>query len=310
MFRLDLFRNRSFAFANMAGLLGSLGRGGLMFMLILLLQGIWLPLHGYSYDSTPFWAGIYMLPLTAGIVIMGPLSGVLSDTYGPRWISTSGMIVVTISFLLFAALPINFNFWEFAFAEFLMGIGSGMFSTPNTASIMNSVPSEDRGVASGMISTLRNTAGTASMAIFFTIVIVGITQRFPDAMLSSLTSIGAINLAPILSNIPPTAALFSAFLGYNPVNAILTTIPPSIIAHIPSSTLTTLTGTIWFPSTLANAFLPSLQISFIIGAIISIIGALLSALRGERYIHEEKVIEVSSESEIESQELEIVEKSS
>ncbi|MGB7968132.1 MAG: MFS transporter [Methanobacterium sp.] len=310
MFRLDLFRNRSFAFANMAGLLGSLGRGGLMFMLILLLQGIWLPLHGYSYDSTPFWAGIYMLPLTAGIVIMGPLSGVLSDTYGPRWISTSGMIVVTISFLLFAALPINFNFWEFAFAEFLMGIGSGMFSTPNTASIMNSVPSEDRGVASGMISTLRNTAGTASMAIFFTIVIVGITQRFPDAMLSSLTSIGAINLAPILSNIPPTAALFSAFLGYNPVNAILTTIPPSIIAHIPSSTLTTLTGTIWFPSTLANAFLPSLQISFIIGAIISIIGALLSALRGERYIHEEKVIEVNSESEIESQELEIVEKSS
>lgn len=121
MFRLDLFRNRSFAFANMAGLLGSLGRGGLMFMLIMLLQGIWLPLHGYSYDSTPFWAGIYMLPLTAGIVIMGPLSGVLSDIYGPRWISTGGMIVVTISFILFAALPINFNFLEFAFAEFLMG---------------------------------------------------------------------------------------------------------------------------------------------------------------------------------------------
>jgi MFS family permease len=309
MFRLDLFRNRSFAFANMAGLLGSLGRGGLMFMLILLLQGIWLPLHGYSYDSTPFWAGIYMLPLTAGIVIMGPLSGVLSDTYGPRWISTGGMIVVTISFLLFAALPINFNFWEFAFAEFLMGIGSGMFSTPNTASIMNSVPSEDRGVASGMISTLRNTAGTASMAIFFTIVIVGITQRFPDAMLSSLTSIGAVNLAPILTNIPPTAALFSAFLGYNPVNAILTTLPSSIVAHIPGSTLNTLTGITWFPSTLAKAFLPSLQISFIIGAIISIIGAILSALRGERYIHENKVIIDKYESEIAPQELEIIEKS-
>jgi MFS family permease len=310
MFRLDLFRNRSFAFANIAGLLGSLGRGGLMFMLILLLQGIWLPLHGYSYDSTPFWAGIYMLPLTAGIVIMGPLSGVLSDTYGPRWISTGGMIVVTISFILFAALPINFNFWEFAFAEFLMGIGSGMFSTPNTASIMNSVPSEDRGVASGMISTLRNTAGTASMAIFFTIVIVGITQRFPDAMLSSLTSIGAVNLAPILTNIPPTAALFSAFLGYNPINAILTTLPPSIVAHIPGSTLNTLTGITWFPSTLANAFLPSLQTSFIIGAVISIIAAILSALRGERYIHEDKIIKDVQLSEIKSPELEIVEKSS
>ena len=310
MFRLDLFRIRSFAFANIAGLLGSLGRGGLMFMLILLLQGIWLPLHGYSYASTPFWAGIYMLPLTAGIVIMGPLSGVLSDTYGPRWISTGGMIIVTTSFIMFAALPINFNFGEFAFAEFLMGIGSGMFSTPNTASIMNSVPSEDRGVASGMISTLRNTAGTASMAIFFTIVIVGITQRFPDAILSSLTSIGAVNLAPVLSNIPPTAALFSAFLGYNPVNAILITLPPSIVAHIPNSILNTLTGITWFPSTLANAFLPSLQTSFIIGAIISAIGAILSALRGERYIHEDKINKDSSKSKIDPQELEIVEKSS
>ena len=310
MFRLDLFRIRSFAFANIAGLLGSLGRGGLMFMLILLLQGSWLPLHGYSYASTPFWAGIYMLPLTAGIVIMGPLSGVLSDTYGPRWISTGGMIIVTTSFIMFAALPINFNFGEFAFAEFLMGIGSGMFSTPNTASIMNSVPSEDRGVASGMISTLRNTAGTASMAIFFTIVIVGITQRFPDAMLSSLTSIGAVNLAPVLSNIPPTAALFSAFLGYNPVNAILITLPPSIVTHIPNSILNTLTGITWFPSTLANAFLPSLQTSFIIGAIISAIAAILSALRGERYIHEDKVNKDSSKSKIDPQELEIVEKSS
>ena len=309
MFRLDLFKNRSFAFANMAGLLGSLGRGGLMFMLILLLQGIWLPLHGYSYDSTPFWAGIYMLPLTAGIVIMGPLSGVLSDIYGPRWISTGGMIVVTVSFILFAALPINFNFFEFAFAEFLMGMGSGMFSTPNTASIMNSVPSEDRGVASGMISTLRNTAGTASMAIFFTIVIVGITQRFPEAMVSSLTSIGAVNLAPLLSNIPPTAALFSAFLGYNPVNTILTTLPPSVVAHIPNSTLNTLTGITWFPSTLANAFLPSLQTSFIIGAIISAIAAILSALRGERYIHKDKEDKKGINVLIKTQEHEIVEKS-
>ncbi len=291
MFRLDLFKNKSFAFANLAGLLGSLGRGGIMFMLILLLQGIWLPLHGYSYASTPFWAGIYMLPLTAGIVIMGPLAGVLSDTYGPRWIATGGMVIVTISFLIFAILPINFTFLEFAVAEFLMGIGSGMFGTPNTASIMNSVPPEDRGVASGMISTLRNTAQTASMAIFFTIVIIGITQRFPEAMTSSLASIGAVNLAPVLSNIPPTAALFSAFLGYNPVDAILPTLSTSVASHIPNSILNILTGITWFPSTLANAFLPSLQTSFIIGAILSAIGALLSALRGERYIHDEIIID-------------------
>ena len=302
MFRLNLFKNKSFAFANSAGLLGSLGRGGIMFMLILLLQGIWLPLHGYSYASTPFWAGIYMLPLTAGIVIMGPLAGVLSDTYGPRWIATGGMVIVTISFLIFAILPINFTFLEFAVAEFLMGIGSGMFGTPNTASIMNSVPPEDRGVASGMISTLRNTAQTASMAIFFTIVIIGITQRFPEAMTSSLANIGAVNLAPVLSNIPPTAALFSAFLGYNPVDAILPTLPTSVVSHIPNSILNILTGITWFPSTLANAFLPSLQTSFIIGAILSATGALLSALRGERYIHDEIIIDEETKINLESKE--------
>ncbi len=298
MFRLDLFKNKSFAYANMAGLLGSLGRGGMMFMLILLLQGIWLPLHGYSYSSTPFWAGIYMLPLTAGILIMGPISGILSDTYGPRWIATGGMVVVTLSFLLLAALPYNFSYLEFGLAVFMMGVGSGMFGSPNSASIMNSVPSEDRGVASGMMYTIMNTAFTASMAIFFTIVIVGITQRFPEAMTSSLASIGAVHLAPVLSKIPPTAALFSAFLGYNPVNAILSNLPSSFVALIPSSTLNTLTGTTWFPSTLANAFVPSLQTSFYIGALLSAMAAILSALRGEKYIHEHEELKTDSKADL------------
>ena len=302
MFRLDLFKNRSFTYANLAGLMGALGRGGMMFMLILLLQGIWLPLHGYSYESTPFWAGIYMLPLTVGIIIMGPLSGILSDKYGPRWIATGGMIIVTISFLLLAALPYNFNYIEFGLALLLMGIGGGMFGSPNSASIMNSVPPEDRGVASGMMYTIMNTAMTASMAIFFTIVIVGITQRFPDAMTSSLASIGAVNLAPVLSNIPPTAALFSAFLGYNPVDAILSSLPASFVAHIPQSTLTQLTGTTWFPQTLANAFIPSLRTSFYIGAILSAIGAILSALRGEKYIHEHEEIKIEPKTELKQQE--------
>ena len=295
MFRLDLFKNRMFAYSNLAGLLSSLSRGGMMFMLILLLQGIWLPLHGYSYQSTPFWAGIYMLPLTAGIIIMGPISGVLSDTYGPRWIATIGMIISTIAFLVLASLPYNFSYLEFGLAVFMMGIGSGMFGSPNSASIMNSVPSQDRGVASGMMYTIMNTSFTASMAIFFTIVIVGITQRFPDAMTSSLASIGAVKLAPILSSIPPTGALFSAFLGYNPVNAILGALPAPIVASIPSSTLSVLTGTTWFPSTLAIAFMPSLQIAFYIGATFCAIAAILSALRGQKYIHEHEILKTSSE---------------
>lgn len=289
MFRLDLFKIRMFSYANVASLLSALSRGGMMFMLILLLQGVWLPLHGYSYESTPFWAGVYMLPLTAGIAIMGPISGSLSDKYGPRWIATIGMVISAISFLILAVLPYNFSYWELGLTIFMMGIGGGMFGSPNTASIMNSVPPHERGVASGMMYTIVNTAFTASMAIFFTIVIVGITQQFPEAITASLTSIGVSQLAPSMSSIPPTGALFSAFLGYNPVEAMLSALPPALVATIPSSTLTTLTGTTWFPSTFAVAFMPSLQTSFFIGALLCAIAAVLSALRGERYIHEEEI---------------------
>lgn len=281
MFRLDLFRNRMFTYANTAGFLASINRGAVMFVLILLLQGIWLPLHGYSYESTPFWAGIYMIPLTLGIFIMGPVSGALSDKYGPSWIATTGMLITALAFVLLAIMPYNFNYIEFGSVLFLMGVGSGMFGSPNSSSIMNSVPPQNRGVASGMMQTLNNTAMTASMAIFFTILIVGITQRFPDAMASSLASIGASQLAPVFSNIPPTGALFAAFLGYNPVDALLTALPPQMVAQIPSTTISTLNGTTWFPTTFANAFLPSLKTSFLFGALLSVVAAILSAMRGE-----------------------------
>lgn len=290
MFQLDLFKIRMFSYANVASLLSALSRGGMMFMLILLLQGVWLPLHGYSYESTPFWAGVYMLPLTAGIAIMGPISGSLSDKYGPRWIATIGMVISALSFLVLALLPYNFSYWELGLTIFMMGVGSGMFGSPNTASIMNSVPPHERGVASGMMYTIVNTSFTASMAIFFTIVIMGITQQFPEAVTTSLNSVGASQLAPLMSSIPPTGALFSAFLGYNPVEAMLSALPPALLATIPSATLTTLTGTTWFPSTFAGAFMPSLQTSFYIGAVFCAIAAVLSALRGEKYIHEEEVL--------------------
>ncbi len=291
MFRLDLFKRRSFAFANMAGLLGSLAQAGMMFMIIILLQGIWLPLHGYSYSSTPFWAGIYMIPLTIGLIIMGPTAGILADKYGPRGIATLGLITATFAFLILAMLPYNFNYMELGVALLIMGAGMGMFGSPNAASIMNSVPARDRGVASGMMYTINNTAFTASMAIFFTIVIVGLTTRLPHAITTALNNVGATQLSPIISNIPPTAALFSAFLGYNPLNSIFAALPAPLIAFIPHSTFTTLTGTTWFPSTLAVAFMPALQTSFYIGAFLCGIAVILSALRGKNYIHEEEIIE-------------------
>jgi MFS family permease len=286
MFRLSLFKNRMFSFANIAGFLNAIARGGLMFMLIMLLQGIWLPLHGYSYESTPFWGGIFMLPLTVGFVIMGPLSGWLSDKYGSRLFATSGLLLITISFLILAMLPYDFDYPIFAFALLIMGLGNGMFGAPNIATIMNSAPQEERGVASGMRAMLQNSGMVASMAMFFTIVIVSLTRLFPQVLAASLTNVGASNLIGPMSVIPPTGALFAAFLGYNPVNTILAAVPQSVIASISPETIKTLTDTTWFPTTLAQAFMPSLRLSFYIGAILSIVATFLSALRGQTHANE------------------------
>lgn len=290
MFRFEFFKIRTFAYANLASFTAAIARGGIMFMLILLLQGIWLPLHGYRFEDTPLWAGIYMLPMTLGFIIMGPISGMLSDKYGPRWIATSGMVIVTLVFIGLALLPYNFDYWQLGILIFFMGIGNGMFSSPNSSSIMNSVPAQDRGVASGMMATLINSAATLSMAIFFTIVIVGIQGALPGAIHESFANLGSSpvvqNLADQLAGLPPTNALFSAFLGYNPMGSTLEVMDPNVVSAIPQSVVDTLKSTYWFPQTLQQAFMPALRASFIIGAVLSAIAALLSAMRGERYVHE------------------------
>lgn len=292
MFRLEFFKIRAFTFANLANFSAAISRGGVMFMLIMLLQGIWLPLHGYRFEDTPFWAGIYMLPMTLGFVIMGPIAGILSDKYGPRWIATIGMTIVCLVFLGLSMLPYNFDYWELGILIFLMGGGNGMFSSPNSSSIMNSVPPEDRGVASGMMFTLSNSASMLSMGVFFTIVIVGIQGALPGAIHESFASLGlqitpAIqHLEDYLANMPPTNALFSAFLGYNPMGSILSAMDSSIVSAIPQQIVTTLTSSYWFPQTLQLAFMPALRITFRVGALLTGIAAVLSAMRGQRYVHE------------------------
>jgi MFS family permease len=292
MFRLEFFKIRAFTFANLAGFSAAISRGGVMFMLIMLLQGIWLPLHGYRFEDTPFWAGIYMLPMTLGFVIMGPISGVLSDKYGPRWIATTGMTIVCLVFLGLSMLPDNFDYWELGILLFLMGSGNGMFSSPNSSSIMNSVPPQDRGVASGMMFTLSNSASMLSMGVFFTVVIVGIQGALPGAIHQSFASLLSSQITPAmqhladqLSNMPPTNALFSAFLGYNPMGSILSAVDPSIVSAIPKPIVTTLTSSYWFPQTLQLAFMPALRITFRIGAFLTGIAAVLSSMRGKRYVH-------------------------
>ncbi|MGH2877356.1 MAG: MFS transporter, partial [Solirubrobacteraceae bacterium] len=150
MFRLPLFRIRAFTAGSIANLLASLSRGGLMFMLILWLQGIWLPEHGYSFSETPLWAGIYMLPLSFGFLLAGPFAGKLADRFGARPFATGGMLGAAASFVLLNQLPVNFPFWEFALVIFLNGLAMGLFAAPNQTGIMNSLPPDQRGAGAGM----------------------------------------------------------------------------------------------------------------------------------------------------------------
>jgi MFS family permease len=290
MFHLGLFGNRMFSAANVAGVLSAVGRGGVQIMLIILLQGIWLPLHGVNYQDTPFWAGVYMIPMIAGFAIMGPVSGYLSDKYGARLFATLAMVITAGTFLALSLLPYNFDYLDFGIIILVMGMAGGLFAAPNIASIMNAVPPEHRGAASGMRATLQNTGQTISLAIFFTIIITGLSNGLPGALSSAMVSAGVPQLSSAFSSISPTSALFSAFLGYNPMQAILAAPQlASVVSQIPQATLTYLTGHIFFPTAIAPAFVSALDLSFYIGAALSVAAAFASLLRGEVFIHGEVV---------------------
>jgi MFS family permease len=284
MFRLDLFKIRMFATGNIAGFLSSLARGGLSFMLIIWLQGIWLPLHGYSFEDTPLWAGIYMLPLTVGFLLLGPLSGYLSDRYGARIFSTSGMLVTAIGFVGLVFLPTNFIYLPFAILILIIGMGMGMFAAPNTTAIMNSVPPEHRGVSSGMRATFQNTANTLSITLIFTVVTLGLAANLPSALYTGLIQAGIpASASRAAANLPPTGALFAAFLGYNPLGTLL---PPQVIQGLSAAARANILGKAFFPNLISGSFEVGLRIAFLISAVLSVMAALASLLRGKRYIPE------------------------
>ena len=285
MFRLELFKIRMFSSANLAGFLGAMARGGLMIMLIILLQGIWLPLHGYSFEVTPFWAGIFLIPLSIGTVLTGPISGWLSDKHGARLFATLGMIIIGTTLIALTFLPSDFDYLPFAAILFIMGIGNGVFFSPNTASIMNSVPPEHRGAASGMRATLQNCGQTISLAIFFTIIIVALSGSLPVALSSAALSAGAsTSFATILRSTPATGALFAAFLGYNPIKTIISNLP----SYIPPPSIQTsniLESNTFFPNAISSPFMTALRAALYVGAIMCFVGAGFSALRGQKYVH-------------------------
>ncbi len=284
MFRLGLFKIRAFTTGNIAGLLGALGRGGLQFMLIIWLQGIWLPQHGYSFAQTPLWAGIYMIPLTVGFLIVGPISGVLSDRYGARAFATTGLIVSGAAFLLLELLPINFSYPWFALLIFVFAVGMGLFFSPNQAAVMNSLPPDQRGAGAGMLNTFQNSATVLSMGLFFTIVTLGLAAKLPTHLFSGLVQAGVDPAAArAVADEPPIGSLFSAFLGYNPIQELLG--PTGALQHLPPGQAAFITGRSFFPSLISEPFADGLHLAFDFAAGATLIAVIASAMRGKRYLH-------------------------
>jgi MFS family permease len=280
MFELSLFRNRAFAAGNAAALGAAVARGGLQFMLIIWLQGIWLPLHGYDYADTPLWAGICMLPLSAGFLVAGPVSGYLSDRFGARGFATAGMLLSGSTFVGLMLLPIDFPYWAFALLIGLNGMGIGMFGAPNTSAIMGSVPARQRGVASGMRSTFQNSGTSVSIGVFFSLMIIGLSRSLPTTLTTGLQQQGVpAGVAEQVGHLPPVASLFAAFLGLNPIEHL---VGPATLSSLPAANQQALTGREFFPRLIQGPFHNGLIVVFTAATILAVLGALASLLRGPR----------------------------
>ena len=297
MFDLRLLKIRSFSTGAAAALLASISRGGMQFMLIIWLQGIWLVLHGYSFIDTPLWSGIYLLPLTAGFLIAGPVSGWLSDRYGARFFASGGLLLSAASFGGLLLLPTNFSYPWFAILIFLSGAGMGLFSAPNAAAVMNSVPPRQRGAASGMLATFTNSGFVLSIGVFFSLMIAGLASTLPTTLSRGLTGQGVpAAIAHQIGNLPPVGSLFAAFLGYNPVHQLLA--PTGVLDHLPARNVHTLTGKQFFPQLISGPFHDGLVIVFSMAMTVLVIAALL-ALRhgGQELVRQREAAEIAARAE-------------
>ncbi|OBF46183.1 MFS transporter [Mycolicibacterium peregrinum] len=281
MVDIRLFKSAAFGMGNLAGLMSSVGRGGLQFMLIIWLQGIWLPLHGYSFESTPLWAGIYLLPVTVGFLVAAPIAGSLSDRIGARPLTVGGMLLMAATFVALLMIPVNFDYWVFAILVFLNGLGGGIFTAPNTAAIMSSVPADQRGAASGVRSTFFNAGNSLSIGIFFSLMIVGLANTLPAALTTGLTQQGvSTSVAHDVANLPPVGSLFAAFLGYNPMAELLA---PYDALHQPGVNADVITGQTFFPQLITEPFHSGLTVVFTAAAVMMVIGAVASMFSAGRY---------------------------
>jgi MFS family permease len=280
MFALSLFRIRAFTFGTLSTFLSAVARGGLMFILIIWLQGIWLPEHGYNFTDTPLWAGIYMLPLTIGMLASGPASGYLSDRFGARGFASGGMLGAAVSFALLMALPTDFAYPVFALVLALNGISMGMFASPNRAAVMNSLPAGARGASGGMNQTFQNSAQVISIGVFFTLMIAGLSSTLPHTLSAGLRAHGVSNaVAAHAATLPPISVLFAAFLGYNPIQHLLGS---HALASLSASSQATLTGRAFFPHLISAPFRNGLREAFIFAIAACLVAGAASLMRGAR----------------------------
>jgi EmrB/QacA subfamily drug resistance transporter len=277
LFNLSLFKIKAFTWGNIASLMASLGRGGLQFILIMWLQGIWLPQHGYSFEETPLWAGIYMVPMTVGFLLAAPLSGVLSDRIGPRGLATGGMVITALTFFALTILPVNFDYVVFAILLVINGIGMGMFSSPNRSAVMGSLPGNARGAGAGMTATFQNAAMVLSIGVFFSLIIAGLSSSLPGAMSAGLSAHGVpLADANQVAQLPAVAVLFAAFLGYNPIQQLL----GPVVNQLPADQASFLTGRSFFPSLITGPFADGLHVAFWFAIAACVIAAIASWLAG------------------------------
>ena len=284
MFELSLFRIRAYTFGVISSFLSALARGGLMFMLIIWLQGVWLPQHGYSFVSTPLWAGIFMLPLTFGFLVAGPTAGILSDRYGQRLFATGGMLVSALAFILLERLPLNFSYTEFGFLLFLMGLSMGAFASPNRAGVMNSLPAAHRGAGAGMNQTFQNSAQVLSIGIFFTLMIIGLSATLPHTLSTGLEAQGVDPAtAAQVGALPPISVLFASFLGYDPATSLIGT---HVLSQLPAANAAVISGHSFFPQLIAGPFRDGLHQAFTFAVIICLIAAAASWSRGKTKVEQ------------------------
>ncbi len=277
MFHLELFRIRAFAAGVFASFLAAMGRGGLQFMLIIWLQGVWLPQHGYGFSQTPLWAGIAMIPLTVGFLISGPVSGILADRFGARGIATAGLVGSVLCFLALESLPIDFDYVEFAAILFVYSVCAGMFATPNQTAVMNSLPANQRGAGGGMNATFMNSAQVLSIGVFFSIVTLGLVSSLPSHLAQGLIAQGVpAGAADKVAHLPPIGSLFAAFLGFNPIQ---TELPAHVLHALGPARESYVTGRSFFPRLISPAFQDGLRLAFDFAAGITFVAAVASWFR-------------------------------